>query len=888
MENPYQKNRDFFIQFNPDEIANIDSADISAFEFCYTEQGEVNLVKNVNGKKIYYHSVINAAKEAEDWFNNLTLLNYQVIFIYGLGLGYYYKAAKNWLRCNPDRFLIFFEDDPSVIRKFLETENATELLLDPQVIIKAYGGDEEHRWESFHNSFYSLFLAFFLTNVKCSALGLYLKEKSELFIAYEKKIGVELSYQQRYLEIYFNNVQELNVENNYRNLPYLSKAYFGPKMYQQFKDIPAIICGAGPSLAKHFSFLKTIEDRALIFGAGTAVNVLTRNGIIPHFGTAFDPTPTQKSRQRTNFAFELPFFYRNSFYHGALLRIHGPKLYLNFGFIGHKLQEWFEDKLDLHSDIRLRSLFTSSLESMLIAKELGCRPIILIGMDLAFTETKRYGPGVSAHTIDIEKEHREIAKGFGDRVTVKDIHGNEVEINIQFAFEASLWSDYAISHPETVLVNGTEGGVPIQHIPNMTFSEAAERFLKHSFNLKDRLHAIIQNSPMPETVNEENIFKYMGIWEKSLLISRDICEKLRDQFEDLKKTASTLENVPEDIFTSQAALLKEELHSEIVYVNMMNDLSMAYDTFTKGKMLSYETHPFSFTKKEHFIRNLEREIGRYNYFLNYIHFQLKIISDSKKDYQRRKAALGQPNEQATMENLEPEAREERPLPLEGKKTEFYPDGSLFSECFYTDGKLHGPSTFYSKNGKLLAKSWFVDGRREGKSFQYYPNGNLYSLQYYKNGSLHDLQEYYYPDGTLKTILVYAEGILDGDVRLFYPNGKPMRLLQLSKGILHGFEREWNEHGILILEAKYNQNKPVDKITTWHSNGQTAKEVIIHLLTGHSETTEWDESGNMISKVIKLPDNLMAAIDEKSSELNKQTMELKAKIAKLLGQNEKGK
>lgn len=118
---------------------------------------------------------------------------------------------------------------------------------------------------------------------------------------------------------------------------------------------------------------------------------------------------------------------------------------------------------------------------------------------------------------------------------------------------------------------------------------------------------------------------------------------------------------------------------------------------------------------------------------------------------------------------------------DGQALLLYPDGKSKMECYYLKGFLHGPSSFFSETGQLLAKSWFYEGKQEGKSFWYYPSGQLYSIQRYRRGQWHLLQEYYYKSGKLKSSIHYQNGHLDGEVRLYFSDGTLKRTRQFSQG-----------------------------------------------------------------------------------------------------------
>ena len=132
----FQKNLDLLAQnFNPELSNLLSAAKLENLEFCENTNGEANLVQKIEGREQYFYSQDSCAKEANNWFSSLNLEKTGVLFVYGIGLGYYYEAIKPWLRENPETYLAFIEDDIDVLHRFLESENCTELLQDPQVII---------------------------------------------------------------------------------------------------------------------------------------------------------------------------------------------------------------------------------------------------------------------------------------------------------------------------------------------------------------------------------------------------------------------------------------------------------------------------------------------------------------------------------------------------------------------------------------------------------------------------------------------------------------------------------------------------------------------------------------------------------------------------------
>lgn len=146
--------------------------------------------------------------------------------------------------------------------------------------------------------------------------------------------------------------------------------------------------------------------------------------------------------------------------------------------------------------------------------------------------------------------------------------------------------------------------------------------------------------------------------------------------------------------------------------------------------------------------------------------------------------------------------------LHGEYQQYDETNSLFSSTFYSDGKLHGPSFFFTPQGGYLAKSWFYQGALQGKAYKYYMDGKIYSIQRYKKGLMDGKQEFFYEDGSVKTILNYTLGYLDGPSVLFWKNGSKKREAVFVRGSKQGSEHIWDEEGRLIESSEYEMGKKV--------------------------------------------------------------------------------
>ncbi|WP_238578479.1 hypothetical protein [Neochlamydia sp. TUME1] len=124
--------------------------------FCITKQEEQNLKFQHRGETHFFHCQQGALDEAKEWFKMTRLAEVPLIYVYGVGLGYYYQAAQDWLQEDPSRRLVFLEDNLAVIHRLFETHLGFQLVHDPQVQLHFFE-DLEKSKELFHILYWNFF-----------------------------------------------------------------------------------------------------------------------------------------------------------------------------------------------------------------------------------------------------------------------------------------------------------------------------------------------------------------------------------------------------------------------------------------------------------------------------------------------------------------------------------------------------------------------------------------------------------------------------------------------------------------------------------------------------------------------------------------------------------
>lgn len=894
--NLFQQNLVQFGRFCPAAKTKVQEVDASHLEWCHTDKGELNLKKTLGSKTFYYHSPKGAIEEAHNWLNEICPIDIQTLFIFGIGLGYYFDGLEEWLKNNPKRIVIFLEDDLAVVKRFLENPLAEKILNNTQVIFQYFDYPGEKDWGKFRQQFAWMFTSFGGFNWLFTSLKAYQTERPAECSLISNQLRIQLNNFKGYY-IDFLIKHHLTLSNFYHNLAYLADNYYIQNLYDKFSQIPFLLCGAGPSLTKHLDLIKTLENKAIILGSATGLNILNRKGIFPHFGLCIDPYDIQESRQLTNFAYETPFFYQNRFYYGALPLIHGPKIYigsLTYGSLAH----WFNQELQLEEFRNVEIGLSTSNVFCNIAGALGGNPIVLSGMDLAYTESTRYAEGVPTHATDtIEKTLED--RRMRPSIPALTVEGQRVFTKLEWIIEAGEFTHFTERYPDISLINATEGGMKIMDISHLPLKQVIEKRMIHSYDLQNWIHAELQLARNPD-LTDEKVLLAQEKW-----------------FNSAKKVQSHLNKLESDLENQS---LIDEMVQEPFYDKFLKTYNSFYSALIEPELKKLEFFPTKYDEEARKKISHEEKKGRYSFIKQYANANLQFLEDSLAAFRKK---IGKREKMGKEKTVSPTFSEmgcyrfennrlilqdpefdlnidesfNPPLLTETQKEAhkgskailgdftgqtllLYPNGKIKGEMFYKENRLHGPSSFYSPEGNLLARSWFYEGNRVGKSWQYFLGGEVYSLRRYKNGLPHGKHEYYYPNGFLKTAINFAEGLLHGEVLLYYSNGKIKRKQHFVAGKLHGQEQMWNEEGVLITEAEYQNNLPHGLSKTWYDNGQLAKEMVFYDDPTNYDISMWNEQGRLILKETNLPSHPFQNMLKKSDELKKSIESISQKMSEL--------
>ena len=540
-----------------------------------------------------------------------------ILYVYGVGKGQHYAAYKSWLKEKRERRLIFLEEELAAVHDLLLSEHAEPLLYDPQVVLNFIADPKQYK-----THLNELVKTYPCDRIEVLATEAYQTHKKRRFqqirmnllrfSAVSHAVMTEALYTHKLLN------------NLLRNIQRWPGSFLAGSLKGKFQGIPAIICGAGPSLQENYPLLKGLEDRALIIAGGSTIAALSNHGIIPHLGLALDPNAEEFGRLKIASAYEMPLIYATRLQPNVFNTANGERGYL-VSDTGGPCERYFEKEMDIEGDPIGPELgpeaFSVTTLAIALAVEMGCNPILLDGIDLAYTSMQRYAAGILPSSNVQLGEMREQKRAPERMLKRKDIHGHYVHTLVKWVMESECIASFAKAHPNTQFINVAKGGIGFPGIPNASLTEVSEKELIHSLDLRALVHAQIQCLKMPHL--KERIAIEMKEVGESLVrlgsIAQAMLEEL-DRAQDLFIFGKV--NLP----TGKMAILEIDFQEEKAFECLFPTLGPALD-----KLLSraFYSSPNS-TEEEQRRLLVESKIAKWKQWKEMIDAEIAIFNALNK------------------------------------------------------------------------------------------------------------------------------------------------------------------------------------------------------------------------------------------------------------------
>ena len=514
-----------------------DNLDIS-LELIETKSKKYSAKVFKNGKSIFLHSAYDPEKEANALINeikNETEKDLDLVFIFGIGAGYLINAFKK-LNIN----IAVIEPSIKFFNLLIDNFKLYKILEDN--ITFFIGGDDIEDIEKFISLTNTKKVKFFITR---SYATLFNEEalfyQSKVLSIVDKKI-ININTISRFDKLWAYNIAS--------NVAKISTHYGVNKFFDKYKNIPAIIVSAGPSLEKNIRKLKEIKNKTLIIAVDTAMKPLFSHNISPHFIITIDPQKkNSKYFRNVNFK-ESVLIAESSVDKEAIDSFNGAIYFINSIF---PLAKYFMEELGDRGDITTGGSVSTAAYDFAI--RIGANPIIMVGLDLSFPNYQTHIKG-SYHE---ENFFTEIYKldSYDSRIykvliagnlrEEKNIYNEKVWTDSRFDMYKNWYEEQCEKNNKIKFYNATEGGIIINGMENIKLEELIKKFNDIEINIDKDDKNIERKSEILIKI-KNGLIKIDGEISKIkpyVLNALELCEKINSELKRHRKVDKLLENLNE-------------------------------------------------------------------------------------------------------------------------------------------------------------------------------------------------------------------------------------------------------------------------------------------------------------------------------------------------------
>ncbi|WP_157147255.1 motility associated factor glycosyltransferase family protein [Brachyspira pilosicoli] len=416
-----------------------------------------------NGKSVLLHSAYDPIKEANTLIKEIED-DVDVVFIFGIGGGYLINAIKK-LNIN----IVVIEPSISFFNLLIDNFKLDKILEDSKITF-FIGGNDIEDIEKFISLKTTKKVKFFITRSYSNLFtddALFYQTKV-LSIIDKKTININTILR-------FDKLWAYNIASN---VVEIATHYGVNRFFDKYKNIPAVVVSAGPSLEKNIRKLKELKDKAIIIAVDTAMKPLSSHNISPHFVITIDPQKkNSKYFRNVNFK-DTVLIAESSVDNEAISSFKGAIYFLDSIF---PLAKYFMKPLGKRGDITMGGSVSTAAYDFAI--RIGANPIIMLGLDLSFPNHQTHIKG-SYHE---ENFFTEIGKldSYDSRIykvlvsgnlrEEKNVYGESVFTDSRFDMYRNWYEEQCKINSSKKFYNATEGGVIIKAMENITVDELLKK-----------------------------------------------------------------------------------------------------------------------------------------------------------------------------------------------------------------------------------------------------------------------------------------------------------------------------------------------------------------------------------------------------------------------------
>lgn len=468
-----------------------------------------------DGRAWYLESRYSAETCAKIFGSAFDKHKYQdIYFILGFSSG---RSIREALRhTEAGNYIVVYEPNPYLFYKVIEQEDITDIIESDRLYLAVEKIDIQLLDKFFMDVMGYQHLGHILVYQNLNYKTLYPQSYQWL---YERiKTYGESYVLNKNTELAFSKEAIRNMLLNFKDMP---MQYTTTQLRKRFEkehmeEIPAIVVAAGPSLDKNIHLLKKAKGRALIIATDTALKTILKHHVKPDLIVTVDALKAPQLFARED-VLDVPVVMCSQSNRSIRSFLRGKRFY--FG----NEQGYIKNLYQRVGNAELEYLVTGGSvanTAYALAGFCGCRHVILIGQDLAYTGLQTHAGdayGTAKEAVLSDEEQREL-------IAVEGVDGSTVYTNK--GMECYLrWFERAIEmFPEIELIDSTEGGAKIRGSKIMTFQESIDTYCGREVNFDKMIDEInpvfsveIQRKMMEEMEKlPEHMEQYSGRIKKGI------------------------------------------------------------------------------------------------------------------------------------------------------------------------------------------------------------------------------------------------------------------------------------------------------------------------------------------------------------------------------------
>lgn len=143
---------------------------------------------------------------------------------------------------------------------------------------------------------------------------------------------------------------------------------------------------------------------------------------------------------------------------------------------------------------------------------------------------------------------------------------------------------------------------------------------------------------------------------------------------------------------------------------------------------------------------------------------------------------------------------------------------LALELTYKTGLIEGEVAEYSPEGKKMASTQYLHGKKEGTTELYTDKGTvLFSVEFH-NDNQNGMAREFYRNSKSKRSVNFVDDVKEGEEISYHPNGQKATSTPYYHGVLHGTSSHWSPEGILTFVADYDNGKRNGRFNKYDEKG----------------------------------------------------------------------